>query len=119
MVPLYGMILAEPAPMKCGFPKRLNGFYSLPSTIRVSRIWMDWIFQHYPGKEADTTSLKYRDCLIQMIKGHSGCWDKRTCQTKPIDAKTEEKVNNPLGGEGKLWEKDEESITNRQNGYSL
>jgi hypothetical protein len=38
-------------------------------------------------------------------------------QTKPIDAKTEEKGNNPLKGEVNLWEKDEESITNRQNGY--
>ena len=43
---------------------------------------------------------------------------KSTCQTKPIDVKTEEKVNNPLKGEGELWEKDKESITNTRNAVS-
>jgi len=43
--------------------------------------------------------------------------EERKRHTKSIDAKNEEKVNNPLKVEGMLWEKDEESITNRRNGY--
>jgi len=41
-----------------------------------------------------------------------------TFQIKPIDVKTEKKVNNPLKGEGELWEKDKESITNTRNAVS-